>query len=150
MESKKRAWLLLQKLSEADEERAFNALRDSREKHAASVRQQRRLLVMRQDYENRLTHTKGLVQGAHEIEATHNFILHIDGLQKLMQQQIHALAQVVGQAECAYEKVRLNTSKWSLLGEREAALQCEQRTVAEQKEIDEGAALRFVRRVGRV
>ena len=105
---------------------------------------------MRQDYENRLTHTKGLVQGAHEIEATHNFILHIDGLQKLMQQQIHALAQVVGQAECAYEKVRLNTSKWSLLGEREAALQCEQRTVAEQKEIDEGAALRFVRRVGRV
>ena len=149
MEENKRVWPLLGKLSEADEFRAFSALRDAREKHSDCLRRQQRLLLMREDYENRLTNAKDRILGGRDIAICHDFIRHIDGLQKLMQQQIDMLLHVISEAECAYEKARLNTAKWSQLDEREAALERKRRRMAEQKRIDESAAVRFVQGGGR-
>jgi flagellar export protein FliJ len=149
MEDNKRVWPLLGKLSEADEFRAFSALRAALEKHADCLRHQQRLLAMREDYEKRITPAQGLILDGRDIAICHNFIRHIDGLQKLMQQQIEALARAIGEAQCAYEKARLNTAKWAHLEEREAAMQHLRRMSSEQKRIDESAAVRFAQRVGR-
>jgi len=149
VEGNKRVWPLLGKLSEADELKAFNALCVAREKQADCMRRQQRLVTMREDYEKRLSLAGDRILGARDIAIYRDFILHIEGLQKLQQQQIDALALVIAEAECAYEKARLNTAKWSHLENREAALLHRRRMVAEQKSIDESAAMRFAQRVGR-
>jgi len=143
MEENKCVWPVLGKLSEAEEFRAFSALRDARERHADCLRRQQRLLLMREDYDKRLTNAKDLILGGRDIAICHDFIRHIDGLQKLMQQQIEMLVHAISEAACAYEKARLNTSKWSQLDEREVALRRRRRGIAEQKRIDESAAVRF-------
>lgn len=149
METKQRVWPLLGKLSEADEAKAFAALRDALEKYALCMQRQQRLLAMREDYEKQLVQGGGRIQGGRDIAIFHNFILHIEGLQKLLQQQIDALQEAIDNARRAYDQARLNTAKWSHLEERDAATQQRRRSALEQKRIDETAAVRFALRSGR-
>lgn len=149
MESKKRVWSLLGKSSAADELSAFAALRDARDRHQVCVQRQQKLLTMRDDYEKRLMQAGSRIQGGRDIEICRNFILHIEGLQSLLQQQIGVLLRAIAAAERRYDLARLNTAKWSHLEDRDAELQRRRRTMSEQKLVDENAAVRFARRIGR-